>query len=437
MRSNSLLSSNNSIRSNNLLIVKNINLISSLYVVIWVISPPLTYGAEFRVAAVFFAGIWLLTALVLHAEYFVRFQTYLFFSILLIAKLMLSRVFFASEGPISVFVDSLQLIILLFCGTIADYYSKYLRKYLIILFWTIVICVTIFSVTTILREDVYSTRNAGGVRYETDAAFRAAIMGVGGFGFVYFTALLAPLLLYYWLSSSTDRKTKGLVLVTFIVQFAAVLSALYVISVILLLISTVLVFFLRKLTPIRFILLVFLSVAIPVLVVPLSESIFEFLVDALEGTPVYARKLLDLQRMLRYEVSSGSIATRLDSYSASLTSIIKYPLFGSIAMTGEDLSGHHSAILDIIAAHGWLSASIFLYLMVFYPLKIMRISKHPVELRMLFFLSSMTLCLLNPVTSHYGLVLIVYLSIALVIEDKTRQIEDSVMSDHLEPFLHG
>ena len=178
---------------------RKIQTISIIYLLAWLLCPPLSYGLLFRLLALASCGIWFLCQYLfakrirLTAQntlekygqyYFIAAAAYILGEFFL-------QVLFLEADVVSIVYNNLQVYILLIIGFIGTQYVAEERwdeiKTTMI---AIVLFCVVFSVTSIFRGAEYElvTREAGG-ESKFDEAFlmAAARRGIGGFGFFCFT----------------------------------------------------------------------------------------------------------------------------------------------------------------------------------------------------------------------------------------------------------
>ena len=380
------------------------------YLLAWLISPPLGFGNIFRALAVVCAIIWLiLERIFIPQNSKTPRQIKLFFSCIIFygSVLYIVQFFFNGQSFVGAFVKNINTYILFFFGYIAAQYIKNKRIDELIKFINFIIVLgLIFSLTTILRSSDFRTmtRAAGG---EDSAEFnllaqRAARHGVGGFGFVCFTSVFAPILLYTFLSINDRYKyCYYKYLIPFIILEAEVLSAGYTLALAISIIGIISVL----ITKIKNITLKVLIVIIGAFFImfwrDISTDLYYILRDITEDT-MYANKVEDIFEFLNNGSSEETFYERQSRYETSLLSIFRYPVLGSYFIAGTQEIGHHSSLLDAIASYGIIPGIAWIYLIIVYPTKSIDESLKDKKLVMIEIIVLTLTALFNRYTMHMG-----------------------------------
>lgn len=355
-----------------------IQLVCVMYIVTWMIAPPLAYDSIFRIIAVLAAITWLLLQHnVRHTvgyDYHIK-QHIIFFELCVFVYcffLYLFRVIYDQATLVGAFYTDIPTYILLFSAYLAATYVKGrryddLRK---VFKWILFIAV-FFSLTTIFRSSAYSelTRNAGGtedVVYKA-LAREAAMHGVGAFGFFCFTSVLAPMLL--WLILDKCVKKKKIYIISFIIVEIGVISAGYTLALLISIIGICAVIMFKVSNPTVKILIIGLLIIFVLFRENIFQPLYYVLKDIVRDT-MYENKVDDIFSFLIEKDSTGSFAARQERYLMSWKSIINNPIMGSYFWIGTRAVGYHSSILDTFAAYGWIIGGAWLYLINIFPIKL-------------------------------------------------------------------
>ena len=357
---------------------RKIQLVCVFYIIVWMLAPPLAYGTIFRVMAIIAAAIWILLQLIVRnndvcditVSYYIKW--YKILSIVYILFLFCFRIIFDKLTIFSAFYQDIPIYILIFVGYLASSYIKNKRyndlKKIFIL--TLIIAV-VFSLTTMLKSDVYDglTRNAGG---EGDAAYlalakEAAMHGVGAFGFFCFTSVFAPILLWYILSPVV--KHKMILYLSFLIIELGVISAGYTLALLISFIGicTIIIMKSKNLGIKFFVIFMFFFL---ILFWKESLSFLYGVIKNIASGSMYANKVDDIFSFLLEGESAGSFAARQERYLISWNSILSNPIIGSYILEGTRAVGYHSSVLDTFAAYGWGVGFSWVYLTNIFPVKI-------------------------------------------------------------------
>ncbi len=386
---------------------RTIQLICVLYLVTWMIAPPLAYDVIFRLIAIIAASLWLFIQIQTRVEK--NNQTaknhvslYLLGAVFYVVAMLIFHCFFEQMTLINAVYTDITTYILLFVGYIGGIYcrdSRYddLKK---IFYWTLLIAV-VFSVTSTFRSDAYYelTRNAGGVLTEENEALarEAAIRGVGAFGFFCFTSVFAPLIL--WFSYSTEGKKKIMMRIAFFIVEAGVVSAGYTLALLISIVGIALCLVLKTRSIISKVVVVILLLMMLIFWEDFISLIYYFLQNISSGT-MYENKVSDIFGFLLEGESAGSFKDRQARYLKSIEAIIRYPVLGSYIMDNRRAIGAHSAILDTFAAYGWVPGGVWTYLISIFPCKIS--NKGETSYKVTFFILLFLTALFNRYTMMMG-----------------------------------
>lgn len=388
--------------------IKQIQLVTVLYLVAWMIAPPLAYGTIFRVLAIFAALLWSVLQIInncnkvnnkvdryLHS-YVICVSIYCFF-------LFTFRCVFDRMDFFQAFYNDITTYILLFNGYIGGIYYKEKRyKDLKYIFYFSLLLGTIFSITSVFRSSQYYvlTRNAGGdmTNAMVILAQSAAKHGVGTFGFFSFTSVFSPIV--FLCSFKTKNIKKIILLIAFIFMELGVISAGYTIALLISFVGIGLVLFFRTNNLINKLIIMLITILFIIFWSEISSFIF-LLLKQITADTMYENKVNDIFGFLVNGESIGSFAARQERYIYSLQSIFNYPVFGSYIIQGTRAVGYHSSILDTFAAYGWIIGSIFVFIIIIYPIKIAKIQRK--EYNLIIFILLFLTSLFNTYTMMMGI----------------------------------
>lgn len=360
---------------------KKLQLLCVIYLLAWMICPPLNYGTAFRVLSVISCVLWFflefLNGFAPVEETQERIgkssQTFVLISALYILMTTFISVLFADQALAAIIYGNLQIYILILMGIIASRYIQRERwDELITVFKVVVVFAFVFSITSIFRSSEFyeATRAAGGntsddVYYSTIVA--ASKHGVGSFGFFCFTAVLVPILVYV---SRISRRHKGLYICAAVICEIGVASAGYTLALAISAVGIICMAFV--LIRNRYLKFFFLMAAVLLILfgADLLNWVHTMLAKLAAGT-MYENKVNDIFAFLLNGDSQGSFESRAERYLISLKAIADYPVFGSYIFNNVGSYGNHSSILDTFALYGWGAGLCWLYIIVIYHMKIM------------------------------------------------------------------
>ena len=361
--------------------IKNdrVQLYCVLYLVVWLLAPPLAYGTIYRLLAIVAAFVWLVLQLFNEVKFkksehrLREINVYIFSMLIYIFAILLLEYFVKSISPFSVLADNLTTYILLFVGYVAYVYGAEKRASdLKVILYLIIALAVIFSLTSVFRSNEFYeyTRMAGGSTDKSEyiLAQKASAQGVGSFGFFCFTSILAPITLWLFF----DLKRRWLLISFFIIEIG-VISAGYTLALMISLIGAIVAFVIKSRSAFLKVLMVLLAIGIIVFWDIIADLLYSFLYRITEGS-FYHKKVIDIFAFLLEGESGDTFDARAIRYMHSLRSIFNYPFFGSLFLSGIRSSGYHSSIMDTFAVYGWPVGMIWFYLTVIAPYRIGRLT---------------------------------------------------------------
>ena len=345
-------------------------------VCLWIMSPPLILIPAVRVLALLAIVLWAVLEILRPNNIFLR-PTWPVLGALLFIAYDLILWFELGEWDL---LSHIQLYILL---TLLIVYESRRNdpKSLAPVFWTMMLIMPVWWISTILAFDTFGAHAARTVVRSSEEATELMQQGVGGYSLIYSTLVLIPILvvmIFRWRQfdmSSAPRFLRAfprlfrlLPPVMLALSGILVLRAGFTIAVIVM--AATLVVSLMYLRPHSGLLFMGPLVAMFLVVVGqlfLSE-IIEFLIPITEGTS-FVHKLRDLQMSLYVGDSTGSVADRTERYSRSINSFLHNPIFG---VMGDQGVGNHSAYLDNFAQRGLFFGALYMGLMLYLPIRMLR-----------------------------------------------------------------
>jgi len=350
------------------------------YIALWAISPPLFASDAARVLVLVATGAWFFLELQRRNGVFLRptrpvLLTFVFMAYTGLVEVLLS-------GP-SGLLSHIQIWIMLFFLVIFQSRRKDLQS-LTPIFWLVLAVLPVWlsiTVKTVVFDNPHAARAVVRSSLEADALVQ---QGVGGYALVYGAILLLPSLLILLVNSfrlnratlpkplqAMPRVAHGLLLLNIGLSASLILVSGFSIAVIAMTVIVILVIFLKHYSAPRFIttvltLLVFLAFAVPLL-----EWLLTAMMPFAEGTN-FAIKINDVLRSMQVGDAVGSAGDRLERYVRSIRLFIENPFIGALVV--DDI-GKHSEILDAYARWGVVFGSVFVYLVTFLPLRVLRADK--------------------------------------------------------------
>lgn len=358
-------------QSKNRIQIDRIQLYCVLYLVAWLLAPPLAYGTVYRLLTIVAAVLWLGLQFFRQSETKAepkavrRLTTYVFCMVAYVVVMLLLECFIEHHSLFSVLWNSITTYILLFIGYIGGVYAAEKRENdLRIIFYAALIIAVVFSITSIFRSDEFYeyTRTAGG---EDEAykfiARRAAARGVGAFGFFCFTSVFAPLILWVYM-----KKRTWWYFAAFAIVEIGVISAGYTLALIISLVGVLFCFMVNARSGLTKAIIIVVAVFLVFSWQAIADELYSFLYRVTEGS-FYHNKVIDIFRFILEGESADTFQDRAERYLFSFNAAFRYPLFGALILEGIRAAGNHSSILDTYSIFGWVIGTIWLYLIVIFP----------------------------------------------------------------------
>jgi hypothetical protein len=381
------------------------------YIIVWVLSPPLAYGTIWRVLAVFAMLLWLALEALAARSMLLRPN----WQILAAAGFVFYTSMVEWLVPDSATIShQFQIWIMLFFLVVGESHARGREDEARFSFWLVLLILPVWSFTTLWGIETIGSGVSRIISRSSDEARQLTEEGAGGFGFVYTTLLCLPILASLALRSGgwIDREQSRwrgriaqlLVWGNFLLAGLLILRAGYSIAVILAVFALACVFLIQSRKPLRLLIFLCLAGIIAVLTAMATGPVLRSLQDLTAGTQ-YSTKIRDIRASLEDAQSTGTVADRTERYSRSIRLFAENPVVGTLRF---DDVGKHSAILDRFAQYGFGIGLLFLALLVYMPLRLLRDRQVPIGLSLGFLVAACGFPLLNNVFMSWGLVLYLF-----------------------------
>lgn len=283
-------------------------------------------------------------------------------------------------------------------------------------FWFVLLTLPIWLVTTLRALDAYSHAVRVVVR-SSEEALELLQQGVGGYSLVYGSLLLIPMLLPMVLRATSFDLRSAPPLVRLMPLYSRVVPAVVI--------GMITVLVLRSGFAIaNIVLLMAVSVCVllawfrewaiaigifgAAILLVAGDVLLGELISALQpfaaGTN-YADRLRDLQLVLEVGESAGTVEDRTERYLRSLNSFLDNPLIGTLVESRG--VGGHSAFLDAFAQRGIVFGSLFIGLMLYLPVRMLRTLPDNISMTGGVLAMMIVFPTLNSVTAIFGVMLFV------------------------------
>lgn len=390
------------------------------YIVAWTISPPLAFGDAWRVAALACAAVWTLLELGRQRNIF-RYPTLpVIVAVVYVTYTLAIEVLIPDAGALS---RHYQIWIMFFYLLVFESERRHGGGAYKPLFWLALILLPIWMWSTISAYGTIDSDVSRIITRSSEEAEELTAQGIGGFGLVYSVVVAIPILAGFVLRPGrlewsrlpggkwTKRLAWLLIVVNLVMAVWMVLNAGYSFALILMIGSLLLVFLVhgRGLVPvIRG--LVFASLFTVLAVLALGPFV-GFLSDLSRGTE-YQQKFSDVRMSFQDDSSVGTVEMRMERYERSLGLFLKNPVLGVLKI---DDVGKHSAYLDRFAQYGFVFGAMFVYLILYLPLRITRnrFADYGISFSVLFV--AIGFPLINNVFAAFGFMIFIFYPAALAL----------------------
>ncbi|MCZ6828289.1 MAG: hypothetical protein O7F73_01630 [Gammaproteobacteria bacterium] len=392
-------------------------------VAIWLLSPVLAYSTTARVFSGVAIGIWMFREALRVRGIF----SYASVPVLLAAfygcYILMIEMLVDDSSTIN---RHYQVLILLFFLFVQQSYRLNAVAEFNNLFWIVLLILPIWISTTLLAQESLGDNVVRLVIRSDDTARELSGQGVGGYSLVYSLLLALPVLWYFsifpkrvdW--SSFTRFSgfpaylgRALVLANLVLALLLILRAGYAIAVALALISLVAVFMGDKGRASNLVFAVLVFSVVAALTGLFSDSIVQGLLQISRGT-LYENKVAHTLLSLGGQESVGTFELRSERYLRSILLFLGSPFWGTLSF---DSIGKHSAYLDNFAQYGILVGAVFMYLLMFLPIRFLRQCEKHYGLALAIFIVALSFPMLNNVFGAYGLILFIFIPGALSLLD--------------------
>jgi hypothetical protein len=390
------------------------------YIVAWTISPPLAFGDAWRVLALCCAAVWVLLEFGRHRNIF-RYPT---------LPVVVAVLYVTYTLAIEALVPDM--------GTLSRHYQVWIMFFFLLvfeserrhgggaykpLFWLSLMLLPFWMWSTI---NAYGTVDADVSRIITRSSVEAeelTAQGIGGFGLVYSVVMAIPILAGFvlrpgrldWRRLPGGRWRKRfawvLMLVNLLLAIWMVLNAGYSFALLLMTGSLLLVFLVNRRGLVPVIRGLFFATIATVVILLAFGPFVGTLSNLARGTE-YQQKLVDLQESFQSESAVGTVGLRMERYERSLKLFYQNPVLGVLKI---DDVGKHSAYLDRFAQYGFFFGAMFVYLILYLPLRIVRkkAADPGISFSVLFVAAAFPL--INNVFAAFGFMIFIFYPAALAL----------------------
>ncbi len=327
--------------------------LSLFYLIVWCISPPLSYGTIFRLAALgIIGGVILYDLLTRHGK-----MTRRHFYLLTCIAYIVFLTFLTGDGIGNRVGTLIMLATALSMESIVECFKIDLNKWKWLVPASFILCI-LWNLCT-LREIAITPNIMRVLAKNSESAPSYAMRGVGGYGYMYTVLLLIPMGINYMMNKGSHW-FKRAIAVTFVVStYMLALQSQYFMAILIAILMPLLylVYKLEKVRT-RTVLILFLLVLFFVAYMN-ADRILMFLLGMVDKTSAVAEKIQELYNVLQGEkLADTEFSTRLTRYGNALNYAITHPILGGFSYK---ITGNHSFILDIFAQYGFIAGGFILF----------------------------------------------------------------------------
>lgn len=382
-----------------------------MYVCLWVTSPVLLPSTLGRLGAVFAMLVWAGLELMRPNSIFLRPTIPVLGVVVFIAY----DIYFWLLLKDWVFASHIQLYIILIFIVVYESRRNEIAS-LKPIFWFVLLTIPIWIITTLRALDTYSHAVRVVVRSSAEA-LELLQQGVGGYSLVYGALLLVPMLVPMVLRGAAFDLRSAPAPIRLLPFYNRVLPAVLVgiitllvlrsgfaianvVLVIALIVSVLLTWFREWGIALGILGAVVLLVGGNILLGDLIAAL-----QSLTQDTTYADRLRDVQLALEVGESTGTVQDRTERYWRSANSFLDNPVMGTIVESRG--IGGHSAYLDALAQRGIVFGGLFVALMLYLPIRMLR--QLPANISMTGGVLTMMIVFptLNSMTAIFGVMLFV------------------------------
>jgi len=351
-------------RSKESRILRIINYICAIYIVVYIVSPPLKTTNLYLYILIFTIFLWFFTAIFRSYKFFFlpnRIVTPIYFFIAYVFTM-----FLISSN--SVFIKRFfGLYVFLLIQIMYWFYRKYFENYIFKLTKLVLFLMPIFSIITLCYawSSPYLIRRVitKGSIYHNYMA-----LGVGGYDLVYAYVIIVPACIYLLkYRKRISRSWLLIYLVNSVIGTVLIIKAGFTIALLTLVVSLLIILNIKKMDIKGIIILMIFGINEYLSLPYLRTSLCSFA----KNTPYESK----IDGLLNFFIYGGDIGYSYDIryyvYSISVKGFLDNCFFGTI-YSGNVLFGNHSTILDIFSIFGGIIGFLLIYILFATPLTFLK-----------------------------------------------------------------
>ena len=310
-----------------------------LYVIAWIVSPPLSYGMLFRVIAMISIIILYIDSL----KYANAYQQKNQLIVLGLSAYMIGVAVILEED----FNIKVGTIVLLLTGVLFDIWvsnNKVSKKQLQFLLFYTLLLYCVWNSTTLYSVLFENERIMRDLTRNSEFSEYFALRGIGGFGYIYSVILMLPVAVELLRFKKMGKTFRILNIYFVLTGFMLAYFSEYFIAMILAILTLLLVW--KKPGKSTFILLGIIVVIFGMAM----ETILDIMIELVD-IPEINHKLIEMRNILisDADVEDSEFGVRYERYVRDIGFIIDNPIWGTLSF--KDV-GKHSEFLDFFAQYG-------------------------------------------------------------------------------------
>lgn len=381
------------------------------YLIVWVLSPPLAYGNNWRVLALLAMLLWFAIELRTPRSVLMRPNLPVLACVVFIVYSLAIELLVPDSTDIN---QHFQIWIMLFFLLVGESHQRAQRDETTFCFWMVLLVLPIWSFTTLRGLDTISADVARTISRSSAEAQALSEQGIGGFGFIYTSVLCLPFLTQLAFRPGADfsfrrarwkqRVSRLIIWCNFVLTGLLVMRAGYSIALILAAIAVISVLLIQSRRAIPFA----MSTTLAGLLLFTTSIMLEPALKSLQSVTAnteYAAKVRDVRESLKGGENVGTVSGRTERYYRSFQMFLESPITGRLIFDGV---GGHSSILDRYAQYGVGFGTLFLCLLGFVPFQSLRDQRVPIGLALGFLIVALGFPMMNTVFMSWGLILYVF-----------------------------
>ena len=338
--------------------------LAALYIIIWTITPALGSGGIFRAILLGCACYWVISNFL----FLKRHSNELILMVLLLIGYFITQwLSYGINHAVSWTLNMGIYVVVALIGMCYNYENSEKVPLFLNVLLLIIIAVSIISIRTVI-VDPYALRRATYAVEDRGHAY-------GAYSFIYMITQLIPLLFFSIFNKTREELniSRILLCLSLLIGWILVLLSGFTIANAVVAIAVLAFVLLKNFNVKKLLVTLLLLIVVAFTYRYILEAIFTWLGDVVKGNLLYERKTQDLYNQLILGTGAGSsYSGRLDLYKKSWDTLFHNPIIGSAIIRGEDTTGGHSTLVDIMANSGLIVALLYYWLIIRMPIKMIR-----------------------------------------------------------------